>query len=450
MNIVHKKMYEILRYAEYILRNNYNKEISWKQNLSTLKAFVEENPDLFEHFDLNSFCNSDYKEICKRIDESDKKMATKKKILWVLALLCRSLISNPSNNNAVHNNRDKRNNYNQSEIAFLRKYKEIKKLMRKQKEQNVPNNPKEEENLAITLTDLRSLGIQKQFTQYDLLYNLLIFLDETPRLEYRKLIYNPTMTSINNSFTDNEHNNSVANSNSDKNHARNNYLSTKNGHWLLILDDYKTRDKYGTWYILIRDKNMNKYISGYVKYNRLQPNQIIFANNKGNIRPSNKFSEFLQRMFRSKCGKLININALRKIKENELYHRNNDKNNWSIEQKKEFLKKYFRHSLNTAELYYHKIDTIPMEIGEQIEDYMDTKDRNGDMKRQFNGDEKREKRGLYGRIGTTAMDKEDDDVTKEDYRKLYDRFVHLTLKKFPQNRTKILARLHKSLNLSLV
>lgn len=370
----------ILKFANDVLFNRYENKESYKQNLSNFRSFINVNYDLFENFELNDFCSKNYKDICNRIINSPKKAATKKKTLYILFLLCKHL-----------------GNDEKSQVHFIQNYSRIKRNMKKEREKNQPVNIKEANNLNITLNDLRSLGIQSKFNQKDLLYNLLIFIDETPRLEYRTLIYE---------------------SNPNKLLNNNNYLIFNDNKFMLVIDNYKTRKTYGTWYINIHNGLLHEYILQYIQHHNLIPGQSLFPNYKNNIRPSNKFSEFLQRTFKDKIGKLININSLRKIKESSLYH-NINKNNWSIENKKKFVQKYFKHSLATADLYYHKVGILsdspitPMTV-------------------------------------TPISQHDDPTISKEEWKNAYDKFIELTLKNFPHERAKILKRIEKTFGQSLV
>lgn len=398
----YKYINQELENIKEILHKHYEKESSYNQNLSTIRKFLHDNVDLFQK--PNSVCNNIVK-ICDRIEQSNKKNATKKKLFYLFSIIC---------------------NRKKSQIKYLELYKLKKKTILKDRTKNEALNIKEADNLSLSFEKLRKLGIQKNFTQHDLLFNLLIFIDETPRLEYRTLRYAPT-----HSFQ-----------------VGKNYLTPKVSaqldSWMIILDSYKTRETYKTWYIQIENRKLNKYLTDYFNFFGLAQNTLVFPNSKQKIRPSNKFSEFVQRMFKTKTGKSININSLRKIKECALFHRNPEINALSVplDKKQNFVEKYFKHSLQTAQLYYHKIDCNdePSQLQSETEENIDDEYEEDVDEIQPKKIKKRKK----------LTNKPIESISKTEWQELYKEFVQVTKQKYPDKTNLILKQLEKSLKKKLI
>ena len=147
-----------------------------------------------------------------------------------------------------------------------------------------------------TLSKMREIGIDmNKMDNKSFLYYLLVFIDETPFLDYRTLIYNPTSQK-----------------------SLKNYLEDKNNYLTITLNKYKTKARYGKWSFRISNKKLRKYIRKYIKHNSIVPNQYLFVNKRGNLYQSGKFSEFLKSAFKKKTGLILTINDVRNIKEIEL------------------------------------------------------------------------------------------------------------------------------------
>ena len=304
---------KLLQFAKIELQKKYKNNISsFKTAFSVVSSFLRQNPNLKD-------LSKDGEKILSAILNSKKSKETKRILLHIFAYL----LERVSNNKKVHR-------------KFIHAYTQIKSEIIEERKNNKPRSVKEAECLNISLNNLREKGIDMNvFTQKELLYNLLIFIDETPRLEWRMLVYNPK-TDI----------------------SQKNYIVCLEGRCQIILNKYKTSKTYGRWVIEIKD-NMKQYLYKYIKQMNIVPNKYFFLNKRNKPYPSNKFSEHIQRMFKEKTGSPISINCLRKIKENALFHQNKKILNMSLKEREDYVKQHFRHSLQSSLLYYNRIKINP-------------------------------------------------------------------------------------------
>jgi len=254
--------------------------------------------------------------LLKTILGMEKSQETKRKYIYYVSLLLKKLKMTAQRE------------------EYMNAYTKLKTDIETERKQNKVRSEKEEKSIENTLEKMRKIEINnEQSDPKSLLFNLLIHLDETPRLEYRELIYNPK-------------------SNLDEK----NYLQVSNNTIKLVLNKYKTSDKYGTWTINIANPKLKKYIKHYIEQNCVKPDQYIFVNRKGNIYPSNKFSEYVQKTFKQKVGTPIRMNDLRKIKEMELFHKAPKTLKKSLAEREKFVEDKFKHSHTTAQTYYNRVD----------------------------------------------------------------------------------------------
>lgn len=322
-------MSDFLAFAKEFLAEKYNvHSSSFRTSYSITRSFVNSNAELFD--DTNSSTLKPYvkfidnaPKILHIIETSKSSQETKRKLLLFFALLLKKL-----NEEKLH-------------VQYLKLYRKIKYNIIDQRKTNVPRGYKEIQCLDISLRKLRNQPINhKKLDAKTLLYNLLIYIDETPRLDYRTLKYNPSTSNSNNG-----------------NYLK--YSTRKNSdcNVMIVLNDYKTSRKYGTWTIKIKHNQLCEYINKYIKHNNLKSNQHIFLNANHKPFSSNKFSEFVQNVFKGKLGVKISINCLRIMKENQLFHQNPDTLNWSLKEKEDWVVNHFRHSLATSRLYYQRINS---------------------------------------------------------------------------------------------
>lgn len=212
---------------------------------------------------------------------------------------------------------------------FLQNYSRLKKEIIEERKTNSIRSEKEMNCLQYSLFELRKkypVNINR-LDQKSLLFNLFLHIDETPRLAYRTLVFNP-----------------------EKN--KQNYIELNKEKVNIILNDYKTYKFYKTWVIEVTHEPLRRYLHEYVK--KMKPDEYFFLNRRRKIFPSNKFSEFVQQVFLEKIGIKVNVNCLRKLKERELFHKNPNTMDMSLKDKEQFVEKYFKHTLKNAELYYNR------------------------------------------------------------------------------------------------
>ncbi len=244
-----------------------------------------------------------------------KSQETKRKLFYIFALLLQYL-KQP-----------------QQFRKFLRQYMDIKKAIINERQDNVAISKKEAVGLNVTLRDLRKHEINKaKLDQQDLLFNLLIHIDETPRLDYRLLKFNLTNPT-----------------------AQDNYINRTNEGWVIVLNNYKTSAHYDPWHIQIKNPLLVDYLDTYFAAHGILAGDWVFKNKRKNPYPHNKFSEYIQRTLKKYTGIKITNNTLRKIKENDLFFANPKLLKMSVNEEKEYPKNFFRHSLNTARTYYKRV-----------------------------------------------------------------------------------------------
>lgn len=304
----------ILEFADITLLKYYGRKdaSTYVMGMPILRSLFKSNPQIKTTKDFDVYA----KELLESISKSTKSLETKRKLLFLLALLFQEL---------------KLEHYKK---LYLGKYKHYKKKILDDRKKNEPRSIKELQCLKFDLGDLRRKPINLlSLNQKSLIYYLLIFIDETPRLDYRSLVYNPTI-----------------------NIDTLNYLKFTSQEQYIMLNNYKTRKKYGPWKIPIVHPPLLNYLQQYIKKHQLQSNQHIFLNSKKNLYPSNKFSEFVQQSFLKQTGRRMNINCIRMLKERYLFHQNPKTLHMSLDEREKFVEKYFTHSYGTAMLYYHRID----------------------------------------------------------------------------------------------
>lgn len=303
-----------IEHVKSLLRKQYpNQPQSYRTCVSAVRQFIK-------HADIQSkeqfLQRADY--YLGKIDSYKRSKETKRLVLFVLALVLKNL-----GQKKFHR-------------EYYNAYRKLKKEIEETRKKNEARGEKEQQCLSWTLEKLRSKSInENDLTQKALLYNLLVFLDETPRLEFRFLIFQPAVPSTEDNYL---------------------FRDDEKG-WYIMLNQYKTMKRYGPWKIsLQQNQDLANYVSKYVQANQLQPGQHIFLNARQQPFPSNKFSEFVQRTFFAYTGTRITINCLRKIKENHLFLKNPKSLEMSLAQKEDWVQNHFRHSLNTSQLYYNRID----------------------------------------------------------------------------------------------
>lgn len=266
--------------------------------------------------------NTKYKMVLHSLKSSKRSKETKRKIAYFMALAYQTL------NNIT------------AQKEFLKLYNKYKYEIQRGREKNAPINTKEQRCLQhVSLKKLRSKPIDfGALTPDDLLFNLLVRMDETPRNDYRLLVYT------------NEEPKQV---------QGNNYLvCLSNGSCKILLGKYKTYSTYGVWKMNISEKypELARYIEQFIAHWELPNNTVLFLNKVKKPYPSNKFSEHIQTLFENKTGFRISMNCFRKIKANALFHQNPRILNMPLEEQKKWIEEHFRHGLATSNLYYKRVD----------------------------------------------------------------------------------------------
>lgn len=289
-----------------------NKEKTYLNNLGIVTSFSKQNPN------IESFEDLDY--IILTVLLSNKSEATKIKQIQLFKSIA---------------------NVNIKSDAIRKKYYELISKNRNNDvlKENKPINIKEKNSLKITYEDLKNKIDYNSSKKDDILYLLLIHLKHTPRLDYRTLIY------VNNDKQIQSFNN---------NKEPINYIFLKPTDSFIMLNDYKTCLKYGSWKIEIPN-DITKIIQNYITKSNIEPNTYIFKNNRNKQYPSNKFSEYIQKIIYKKVKVKITMNTLRKIKEIHLFHRNPFFLNKSYKEKEKWVIEHFKHDLKMSMLWYNKV-----------------------------------------------------------------------------------------------
>ena len=295
---------------------------SAKTITSIMKTFL----DSVDVHTTNEFQQNTSK-LLSTLRSSKRSKETKRKLAYFFALASKNLKDTPS------------------QKQYVDMYVQYKVEIVKDREKNTAINDKEMRILRkVSLKDLRSKDIRlDDLTQDALLYNLLVYMDETPRLEYRLLM-----------FLNKEPKPQVQ--------KKRNFLvySDVGPKCELLLGNYKTYSKYGLWRIDIAKKypELTGYIGKYINAHRLSPYDVIFLNVRKRPYPSNKFSEYVQRMFENRLGLKISMNIFRKIKVNALFHQNPKILQMPLEKQKKWVEQHFRHSLGNSMLYYKRVSEL--------------------------------------------------------------------------------------------
>lgn len=296
---------DLLESSEKIIRAYYKNDNSFTVSWSLLKNFYKT-----ENVNSIKMILENTDKLIKNLNENDKAPASKKHTFYLLSIVFKK--------NAVAHKK------------FYSNYVRIRDNIKAEVEKNLPINAKEEQCLSVTLKQLRKKKINHDdLTQKTLLYNLLVFSDYTPRLDYYILKWNPE-------------------------NKEGNYMYLDNKTIRVVINKYKTSKAYHEWKFSLKG-TLNKYVKNYVKWKKIKPDDFLFLNRSKKPFPSNKFSEHIQSTFKQKIGHKININCLRKIKEIHLFHRNKKTWGMSYKEKNDYVVEHSRHNLKTSELYYNKL-----------------------------------------------------------------------------------------------
>lgn len=202
-------------------------------------------------------------------------------------------------------------------VYWTSKYKTINSdIFKNQKERIL--TIKDKENI-ITYPELKKLiyDKKKDYTKY-----ILLKLLQQPfniRNEYRRLKFG-------------EDNN------------KDNFIDLNKG--VIILNDYKTKDKYGK-----QEIELNKGLLTNLKtYHKKTKYEYLLGNEK---MTSDKFSLLLTELFTELINKHITTNLLRKIIINDIVKKSKYQKLTETE-KERFSEKYFGHSIEIMRLYYNK------------------------------------------------------------------------------------------------
>lgn len=303
-----------LTHVNSILQKHYKNKskISLEKGRSIINAFLKRHSTIFQtEADFDNHCNS----IIKLINDENRANETKRKLLFLFRV--------------VYSHRK-----NQDIVDKLKvEYKTISENIIKENKRNKPRNQKEADALTLSLKQLQTPINFDELHQKHLIYYLYVYIEETPRLDYRDLLYNP------------------------KNKNKTNYLvwDDVENKYQIFLNSYKTHFRYGEWNFYINFEPLNHYIKKFIEHYNIQPNTLLFIDKNQQKYKSNAFSQYFTKIFKNKTGKHITATCLRKIKENTLFHKNPKIINMSLIDKENFVIMHFRHSLNTAEIYYNKI-----------------------------------------------------------------------------------------------
>lgn len=124
-----------------------------------------------------------------------------------------------------------------------------------------------------------------------------------------------------------------------------NFMLVKSSGIAVILNDYKTKNKYGKIIFKLEDDVENE-----LKKLNIGEQEFVFESNKGGSIRKNKFSEFIKKTFNG-----ITVNGVRIIKESHIQS-TQFYQKLSGEQQEKLHNKYFQHSGNMARSAYRKRD----------------------------------------------------------------------------------------------
>lgn len=297
-------------YLFTFIKQKYHNGKSQKNLTSLIISFMRKQNHIKNLNDLSK----NAKGLLSTILNSKQAPETQRKIIYILSMIFERLGNT------------------KAQQRYRAAYLNLKKQITEQRKTNKPISAKEADCVDVSWEELKSKPINMdELDQKTLLYNLLIYIDETPRLDFRTLIYQP-----------------------DSGKNTKNYINLNNAK--IVLNDYKTKSTYGQWVIPIRNAELIQYLRKYVKAHNIKPNNYLFLNKNNKPYPSHKFSEFTQRMFDKKLGYKITMNCLRKIKEKYLFHNNPKTLKMSYKEKEDLVAHYFKHNLQTSMLYYNIVD----------------------------------------------------------------------------------------------
>ncbi len=296
-------------FIEKILKRDYPKESSYKTNESTIRSFMG-----FSGIQTIDDITKLGSEVIEVVMNYPRARETRRKVLLILMRVFTEL------------------KLPEQTDALKRVYLELKTSIRKDRKKNEPRTEKEKVCLETSLDDLREVKINHDDQdKSDLIFNLLVHSDYSPRLDYRTVIFKPTER------------------------KGKNYITEKCTR--IVLNNYKTAAKYGKWVIPLHGK-LRTYLRRYVEARNIRPNEFLFATRHAEAPSAANFSTLIEKTFKKKVGKPIRINTLRKIKEIQLYHRNPETMRMSLKQHEDLVVKYFRHSHDTAIVYYNRVQGI--------------------------------------------------------------------------------------------
>ena len=304
-----------LEFCSHKMKEKYPTESSFKANFCCLRN-IQKTFNLQTVADFIESCD----EIYSWIEKSEKSKETRKKYFFI----CSSIY--------------KMKNAEKEYEKFWKMYSQIRSELNKECKDNKIKPGREKESLKHTLKSLRESKINHESLNLkELLFNLLVFIDHTTRLEYRTLVFKPSAN--------------------EEEKKKLNYLWVNNdtGKYQIVLNDHKTCAKYGARVFNIDDKKLEKYIDLCQESGVLHVDQFVFRNKKGMVHKPNKFSEYVKKVFLIKVGSPIIMNDLRKIKESGLLLKNKKFLEMSMNERNAYAIEYFGHSLNSAMNYYHRV-----------------------------------------------------------------------------------------------
>ena len=267
-------------------------------------------------YDIEQFCAS-YPRIFKMLNDYERAAATKQKIMY-------GLISIFDKCNA------------EAKEAAVAKLKEYKKEMNDKYNKSEPTDKEEEAILnKWTLDKLRKVlsDTVPKYNQKELYFYLMTFPDQTPRLELRNLRFTTRIGDTK---------------------ETGNWLYVNDGKVYMVLNKYKTYNKYGQWkYQLPADAY--QYLSIYIDKNGLQSGDYMFLSARKNLMRSNKFSKWAQLAMKTYTDDEIRNRTIRKIKLQKLVWGNPKFSRLDNETQEKMIKNLFRNSFSTARHYYRKV-----------------------------------------------------------------------------------------------
>ena len=225
--------------------------------------------------------------------------------------------------------------------SFQREYTDIMRRLNQRYKKNEPNSEKERRALKISyemlynkLPEVYKAPVSKR----GLIYVLLVGIENTPRLDYRTLIYYPRKTIK-----------------ATKKDSDLNYICRHKGKYIIVLNKYKNSKYHAQWVINVEDDKVNHYINRYLKTFSVKKGDFIFRTLNGTPFTSSSFSSFVSNTFNNIIGTPIDISTLRKVKAMSLIHRNPKILELSLDQKNKLALELLRHTYDNSALYYNKV-----------------------------------------------------------------------------------------------